>query len=104
MLHAVDGLGHGEHAWIRFALSETEIEQPREERTLPAPARLRHSPNGFLDAVDARPSVGAEGGVSRRRVTVDHLVLLQITLHVNGDKIPTPHAHAGRAGDRRERA
>eukprot|EP00965_Chrysotila_dentata_P165107 5452209-Pleurochrysis_carterae.AAC.2 len=71
-------------------MSKTEIEQPREKCTLPAPARLRHSVNGFFDVADARPSIGTEDGVSRQRVS--------------GDEIPTPHAHAGGIGDRRERA
>eukprot|EP00965_Chrysotila_dentata_P048623 1612750-Pleurochrysis_carterae.AAC.1 len=71
---------------------------------MPVSASLRHPVNGFLDAADARPSICAEGGLSQRRVTVDYFVLLQATLQVRGDKIPTPHAHDGGIGDRRERA
>eukprot|EP00965_Chrysotila_dentata_P166087 5483738-Pleurochrysis_carterae.AAC.1 len=61
VLHAVDGLGHGEYTRIGFALSETELEEPWEERALPPPTGLGPSVNWFFDAAYARASISADG-------------------------------------------
>eukprot|EP00965_Chrysotila_dentata_P121315 4011093-Pleurochrysis_carterae.AAC.4 len=103
LLLAVNAFGNGKYARVRFALSEPEIKQPREECSLPPLARLRHAVNGLLNTADAGPSVSAEGRIARRSVAVHHLVLFQIPLQVGGDKVPSTHSHASAISDRSER-
>eukprot|EP00965_Chrysotila_dentata_P255249 6212155-Pleurochrysis_carterae.AAC.1 len=43
--------------------------------------------------------VGADRGVPGRRVAVHDFVVFEVALQVCSDKIPSPHAHAGGAGD-----
>eukprot|EP00965_Chrysotila_dentata_P106934 3533090-Pleurochrysis_carterae.AAC.1 len=45
VIHACDSWSHGENAGVGLALSESELKEPREERTLPSATSLRHAVN-----------------------------------------------------------
>ena len=101
------GSFQGEDTLIEVGLSETELLEPWEKRTLPSDLRGRLGPcrrPRLDDATDLSLPVLALFLVPRRGVAVYGLTFKQLSLKVGGDKIVSTYAHAGVGGELRQDA
>ena len=94
----VHGASKDEDALVRLALREAELDQPREEGSLPPTAGLSHTVDGLADhAHDGdRAEVRRECAhePTARGSAVDHLIELELTLEVSCDEVPPPEVVA----------